>query len=340
MTTANGAPAERATAPPLPPFAGAGTGLSLLRDRRIIMLDVPVTAYLALTGYVALGSVGIALAVAVSVLLVMFGPRIPAEAMLSVYRARALSPGQGSTLREIVSTVSARAGLSEPPALAIIPSLAIGAFSVGHGQRKAILVTEGLLRRHSLPEIAAIIAHEIAHIRAGELPLFALADAVTRAAQAMFTIGATLTLISGVLWLFAEPAFPWLPIALLLAAPLLSSQLQLAMPREHDLLADLDASGLIGDRGLVAKVAAATSPGCGSPLDDIRLPVPQRRVPLPSPLRAHIDGPARAARLLAARLPPDGDTPPLSLVDGPLISLAGVGPVEMRPRNRWPGVWF
>ena len=32
--------------------------------------------------------------------------------------------------------------------------------------------------------------------------------------------------------------------------------------------------------------------------------------------------------------------PPLDVAEGPRISLVGVGPIEMRPRYRWPGVWF
>jgi heat shock protein HtpX len=50
-------------------------------------------------------------------------------------------------------------------------------------------------------------------------------------------------------------------------------------------------------------------------------------------------GPAerRIARLRALELPP---MPPLDIEEGPRISLVGVGPIQMRPRYRWPGVWF
>jgi heat shock protein HtpX len=45
----------------------------------------------------------------------------------------------------------------------------------------------------------------------------------------------------------------------------------------------------------------------------------------------------RIALLNALQAPP---MPPLDIAEGPRISLIGVGPIEMRPRYRWPGVWF
>ena len=64
---------------------------------------------------------------------------------------------------------------------------------------------------------------------------------------------------------------------------------------------------------------------------------PARRVPLPSMLRCPPPLAARVARLNALEAPP---MPPLDIAEGPRISLVGVGPIEMRPRYRWPGVWF
>jgi heat shock protein HtpX len=30
----------------------------------------------------------------------------------------------------------------------------------------------------------------------------------------------------------------------------------------------------------------------------------------------------------------------MDIQEAPMISLIGVGPIEMRPRYRWSGVWF
>ena len=303
-----------------------------------VLLIVPVAIYFAALGYLLTGWPGAIFGVLVATAVAAVGARVPAETMLALYRAEPLGAGQGASLRDLVTALASRAGLAEPPAIAIIPSLAVGAFAVGTGPRTAILVTEGLLRRHSLRDIGAIAAHEIGHIRNGDMPLFALADTVTRVAQVMFYAGLVAATVAAFLWSVGEPTLsPW-PVALLVAAPLLSSALQLSVPRDHDLAADIEAVRLTGDYERVAGVVPAQC-GRGSILDDMRIPVPQRRIPLPSPLRAHIDGPVRADRLagLASGL---DRLPPLRLGDGPLISLAGVGPGEMRPRNRWPGLWF
>ncbi len=311
-------------------------------NRQLAFLIVPVVVYFVSIGYL-LGSVaGAILGLVIAAAIVAVGVRVPAETMLALYRAEPLSPGQGASLREMVATLSTRAGLPTTPAIAIIPSLAVGAFAVGSSAKPAILVTEGLLRRHSLPQIAAITAHEIEHIRARDLPMFTLADTMTRVAQLMFYAGLIAGVVATFLWSVGEPTLqPW-PVALLIAGPLLSSALQLALPRNHDLAADIAAVRLVGDHALVATVASSLR-GCGSILDDVRLPVPQRRIPLPSPLRAHTDGAVRARKLtaLAATLAQSpNELQPLQLSEGSLISLAGVGPGEMRPRDRWPGVWF
>lgn len=335
---ADGAPGMPADGRPSRGSPGRFSADWLGHNSRIVILVAPVTLYLLIVFWLLFGTAGVILAIVAVSLLVSFGPRLSADTMLALYRAEPMSLTQGAALRDVVAAISVRAALPAPPALAIIPSLAVGAFSCGTGSRCAVLFTEGTLRRHPLSELTAIAAHEIAHLRAGDLPYFALADTVTRVAQALFYVGAALAAASGLLWLIGEPMFAALPTILLLAAPMLSSQLQLRLPSDHDLAADAEAARLIGDRLIVAKVASAETGACGSPLDDLRLPVPQRRVPLPSPLRCHIDGELRSQALRAAEIA--NPLTPLALGDGPLISLVGVGPIEMRPRDRWPGLWF
>ena len=69
------------------------------------------------------------------------------------------------------------------------------------------------------------------------------------------------------------------------------------------------------------------------------LPVPGRRIPQPSVLRSHPDIEDRIARLLELQRRPQLATP-IKVVDEPMFSLVGVGPIELAPRYRWPGVWF
>ena len=306
--------------------------------RAELMLLGPAAVYLGLVGFLLLHRPGLALAAMLTALLAAAGPRIPANTMLSLYRAEPIAPGQGVALRGAIAAMSARAGLAHEPALAIIPSLAVGAFSAGAQPRMALMLTEGLLRRHSLREIVARAAHEIAHMRNGDLPVLALADTLTRLAQALFYLGVLCLAVDAVAWLAGEQVFGTRSILLLLAAPMLNSQLQLALPRQREFDADILAAHLLGDASVMAGVAQRWEDDRGSMIDDFRLPVPQRRSPTPSPLRAHPEPSDRASRLRA--IDPASLGAPLPLADEPLISLVGFGPIEMRPRNRWPGLWF
>jgi heat shock protein HtpX len=61
-------------------------------------------------------------------------------------------------------------------------------------------------------------------------------------------------------------------------------------------------------------------------------------VPQPSLLRTHPPAEERVARLLALDSPPAAD--PLVIVERPMMSLVGMGPATLRPRYRWPGLWY
>ncbi|MEQ1698074.1 MAG: M48 family metalloprotease [Hyphomicrobiaceae bacterium] len=308
------------------------------RHRDAAQLAGPAACYLAVVCVLLFGTWGLLVAVLVSAVLVKSGPNVSADTMLSLYRAQPIAPRQGAALRAALATLSARAELKSTPAIAIIPSMAVGAFSAGQEPRTAIMMTEGLLRRYSLREIVAITAHEVAHMKAGDLAFFSLADVMTRLAQFLSYLGTALFVIDTLAWLIGEDLLNWWVVALLLLAPFLNSQLQLALSRQREYDADRMASSLLGGTEQVAALALAMEPDFGTPLDDFRFPVPQRRSPIPSPARAHLAGSIRAERLR------NGDPPPLlpalTVTDEPLVSLVGVGPIEMRPRNRWPGLWF
>jgi len=310
----------------------------LVKNRWRLALLGPTAIYLALAGALFFGPTGVLLAAAVIAMLASFSEHIPADTWLSLYRAEPVAPGQAQALRLAVSSLSDRAGLVHEPALAIVPSLSVGAFSVGSGPRVAVLMTEGLLRRFQLPQLVAIAGHEIGHIKGGHLAVFSIADAMVRTAQLLFYTGVACLTADGVLWLTGEPTIPLLPVALLLLAPALNSALQMALPSDMEFEADQMAAHLLGQTKFVQDAEQSRELDRGSMLDDFRLPVPQRRIPIPSPLRCQAGAGARAAAL--ATRPPAVLLPPLEVRQEPMISLLGFGPVEMRPRDRWPGLWF
>ena len=93
-----------------------------------------------------------------------------------------------------------RAELPAPPRVYVIPSMTLNAFATGTPEKAVIGVTEGLLRRLTLNELAGVLAHEISHIRNNDLAVMSLADVMTRFTQ-------MLSYLALFLALFNLPAF-------------------------------------------------------------------------------------------------------------------------------------
>ena len=83
------------------------------------------------------------------------------------------------------SDESGRAELKAKPTLYVIPSLTLNAFATGSPGHAAIGITEGLVRKLSMKEVAAVLAHEISHIRNNDLTVMAIADIASRIVQGM-----------------------------------------------------------------------------------------------------------------------------------------------------------
>ena len=128
---------------------------------------------------------GALLALLVVVLVAAFGPRVPPETMMRLYRARPVDPRHGGQLARIVEVLADRAELPAHPRLYVVPEHDAQRLRHRQRDRAAIAVTEGLLRRLSLREVAGVLAHEMSHIRNNDLAVMGLADAMTRFTQVM-----------------------------------------------------------------------------------------------------------------------------------------------------------
>ena len=307
-----------------------------------------MTALTGLAAFLLLSWAGLAAAVLGVGALAMASPHMPPWVVMRAYRAAPMDRGNGRDFYAIVGELAFRAGMAKPPALHVIPSLTLNAFSVGTPDNAVIAVTEGLLRKLSLRQLAGVLAHELSHIRNNDLRILALADALSRAMQILSWVGLGLILFFVPQYFGGNSRVPLLAVALLYAAPALSTLLQLALARTREYDADLDAVHLTGDpEGLVSALEAVERYQ-GRMLEELIFPN-RRRAPYPSLLRTHPATEVRVRRLRAIEAP-DGQTSgsqtvggqtPIALgADAPRISLVGVGPGAMRPRYRFPGLWF
>ncbi len=300
-----------------------------------VLLLCGLGVVLGLSAVLIWGLPGLIYAALAVVLLLLFAPRVPPEAVMRMYRARELDPRLAGQLGRVVNVLTERAQLPVQPRLFVIPSQTLNAFATGSARTPFIGITEGLLRTLSLRELAGVLAHEISHIRNNDLWVMGLADTLSRFTQGMSTIAMMLAAFNFMGFMFGVTFVSWGAILLLYAAPLASSLLQLGLSRAREYDADLEGALLTGDpHGLVSalnKLERYT----GRFWEDL-FPMPGRRVPGPSILRTHPRTEDRVARLNEL----DGRPKSPPIVQSSENTYAPVGLMAVPPRRHWTGVWY
>jgi len=303
-----------------------------------VVLIGTLTLLTGISAFQFLSWAGLLAAVLFVGLLALAAPNIPAALVMRLYRAIPMDPRNGRDIYAALNELCGRAGLSSEPALFVVPSLTLNAFSVGTPKNAAIAVTEGLLRKLTLRQTVGVLAHELSHIRNNDLRIMALADGLSRTMQVLSWVALVLILVYLPQYLAGNGRIPWLGLFLLYLAPTIATLLQFALSRTREFEADLGAVELTGDPAGLASALQSIERYQGRFWEDLIFPS-TRRVPQPSILRSHPATEERVERLRqispAPTLRPIGPD-----VDGPRISLVGMPPSQMRPRYRVPGLWF
>jgi heat shock protein HtpX len=284
------------------------------------------------------GGLGVAATLVAMGVIYTFAPRLPPEVIMRLFRARQIDPSRGGKIIHIVDALSDRAELPAPPRVYVIPSMTLNAFATGTPQNAVIGITVGILRRLSLNELAGVLAHEISHVRNNDLSVMGLADVMTRFTQVLAYLAIFLALFNLPAFLLGDAEIPIIGLVLLYLAPTAGSLIQLALSRTREYDADLEAVSLTGDPASLISALQKLERYQGRFWEDMRLPVPARRIPQPSLLRSHPKTEDRVARLQALRDRPL--LPQLPVAEEVTPSPVDPGPVAMRPRYRWTGVWF
>ena len=246
--------ARRATALRLDPVALAQQRLLNRLHSALILLSLVGLA--GWTGLLVGGAEGLAFGAGIALAFLLLDP-MPGDLLFRhAFGAVRLSPAQAPDLVALSAALARRAGLSHPPRLYLIPSPILQAMAAGSREAPVIALTSGLLQALPRRELTAVLAHETAHIRHGDLLVLRLATTAASLTRGMAGIGALVLLVFlPVLW--ATEAMPApLALVLLLAAPLLSDVLALSLSRRRELLADAGAVELTGDVAALAEALA------------------------------------------------------------------------------------
>lgn len=90
--------------------------------------------------------------------------------------AREVSPAEAPELHDMVGRLAALADLPKPR-VAIVPTDIPNAFATGRNPGNAVVaVTTGLMRRLSKPELEAVLAHEVTHIKNRDVAVITIAS--------------------------------------------------------------------------------------------------------------------------------------------------------------------
>lgn len=202
-------------------------------------------------GWAIFGSAAVAGWALAGAVLVAFAHEVSPAFVLRLTGAQALARGEAPRLCALAESLAARAGLARVPRLYYLPTRVMNAFAAGSRANAAIAVSDGLLRNLDSRELAGVLAHEFAHLRANDLRVMTLADVVARMTAFLSLVGQMMLVVLLPLALVTPLEVPWLALLALLFAPTVSLALQLALSRTREYDADVAAAELTGDpRGL------------------------------------------------------------------------------------------
>ncbi|WP_214404881.1 zinc metalloprotease HtpX [Pseudonocardia lacus] len=296
-----------------------------------VLLVGGMVAVLALLAWAFFGPVGLLVALLGAGAVLVLRPVPSPQLVLSMYRAREVPPSVLPDLHRFVRVLAQRGGLPAVPRLYYVASPMLNAFAVGRRDEAAIAVTDGLLRTLPSRQLAGVIAHEVSHIRAGDLWVMNLSDVLGRITHALAYGGVLAVLISLPVMVSGGLRSLWL-FALLGALPTVVSLLQLALSRSREYDADLEAAVLTGDPEGLADGLERLERTTGRIWE--RVVVPHRRAPDPLLLRTHPPTEERVRRLRRLVPPIDHDR----LGDHTPLRPSAYQPVQAPVRLRFPGV--
>ena len=275
-----------------------------VRQRRLRLLQTVVLAgvmvYLAArAAAVVMGPMGAALALLLVAVVSMYS--VTNQRVLFPMGTHLLRWSDAPGLYRQVQELAHRAGLDAAPALYVVPTREPVALTTGVGSGAVLVVSRGLLSILNERELRAVLAHELAHMRNHDLPLFALMGAMQRITR----------MVAGLLMMVVVFAFPLMLIGIailpaeallyLALVPLVSLFAQMALLRTREFQADLGAAEITGDPAALAS-ALQRIERSRQPLWNVFIPTPGRAGRLAELLRTHPTTDERIQHLRALML--------------------------------------
>jgi heat shock protein HtpX len=210
---------------------------------KTIMLMGILTAIIVSLGYFIGGRSGLTIAFIFAIATNFGSYWFSAPMALAMNNAQPVSREQIPQLYEIVERLAARAQMKVPD-IYVIPTDAANAFATGRDvNHAAVAVTEGIMRQLNWDELEGVLAHELSHVRNGDILITSiaacLASVITMIAHwGMYFGGSSDDRERGV-----NPIFG---LILMIVAPIAAMFIQLAISRSREYEADASGARLCG----------------------------------------------------------------------------------------------
>ena len=309
--------------------------LNVFQSAALVLLLAGLMSYIAaaiageLLAWIAFGAV---------VILFFSNPVIAPQFILRMYNARPIDFYDAPRLYQLIETIAQRANLKMTPKLYYIPSHVINAFSMGTPKDSLIAISDGVLRKLNFEELAAILAHEVTHVKNNDIRVMTFADIAGRITKILSLLGQFLVLVNLPLIMFTELEINWLPLVVMIFAPLLSDLIQLGLSRVREYDADLGSALLLGDAKPLASALSKMEHYKHNYFGGLFVPV--LRIPEPSLLRTHPPTEERIKRLLEFHKTADLESMDTGHVWEEHIPIKFVKHRPHHPRRRFTGFWY
>ena len=217
-----------------------------INEIKSFVLIMIMAGLLGLIAYVIAGTF-LAVLVFVSIgISYAISPDIGPKLLMSFFKVRPLNYTDAPQVHRMIRALSSRAELSNPPDIYFIPTDTMAAFASGTPEKSAIALSAGVLNRLRPDEVAGIAAHEISHIRNNDMRGMWFALMLGRLTEMISLWGQVLLLFSLPVILAGQVRIAFLPLVLLIFAPLVAYIVQLTLSRVNEFNADLGSAELLG----------------------------------------------------------------------------------------------
>jgi len=209
---------------------------------RTTFLLALLTGLFMAVGFVVAGSFGMFFALGVALIMNFIAYWNSDKVVLRMQRARELDHDSSPDMYDMVRHLSSNAGIPMPK-IYLIESTQPNAFATGRNpENAAVAVSRGLLEHLNYDEIAAVVAHELAHIRSRDTLIMTItatfAGAISMLAQFGLFFGARNS---------SSAVGPIGSLFMVIVAPLAAVLVQMAVSRTREYEADRDGAEICGN---------------------------------------------------------------------------------------------